>query len=151
MPNTIVRTRPDTVIYHEGKVKTGETINPGYLVEGTADAYEPHGTAAGTASPTFAIENSYEGKGTETAYAAGSQVYLVTAQAGAVLYAKLAANATAVTAGNFLESAGDGTLRKVSTDSATSQDERASVVAKALEDVDNSSGDSEAFIKIEVI
>jgi hypothetical protein len=52
--------------------------------------------------------------------------------------------------GDTLESAGNGMLRKATTDAATDDTQRNSSIGKALEAVDNSGGGSPARIKIEV-
>lgn len=127
-------------------------INPGHLVEITsADKVQVHGTAAANAQRAFAVENEVVGKGIDDAYATGDWVLYEVLQPGAEIQAVLAASATAVARGAFLESAGDGTLRVLTTAAATSQASRASVVAVALEAVDNSGGGSEAYITVEIL
>ena len=80
----------------------------------------------------------------------GSRVRYGGAHSGQEAYALLAASATAVVKGAPLQSAGDGTLRVLATDAATSQSERNGIVAYALEAVDNSAGGSLARIKVRV-
>lgn len=89
-------------------------ITPGDLVEFTsALKYQRHSVAGGKAVKTFAVENELFGKGIATAYAANDRVLVESCHAGMEIYATLAANAAAIVAGDLLESAGDGTLRKV--------------------------------------
>lgn len=137
----------------EGNVLTGETINPGHLIDidpATGDLLV-HQTAAANAVPRFARERDWVGDDADDAYAAGERVDYFTARPGDRVYAKLAAAAAAVARGDFLESAGDGTLRVLTTDAATDDTQRESVVAQALEAVDNSGGGSEAWILVEVL
>jgi hypothetical protein len=85
-----------------------------YNASGTAKTRK-HSTAAGPAAKLFALEQEYLGEGITTSYASGDQVILGIFHSGDEVYAKLAANAPAIVAGDLLESAGDGTLRKVLT------------------------------------
>ena len=127
-------------------------LSPGHLIKlNNAGKVLKHATAGGTLSPSFAVEYEYDTSDIATAYATGDRVRYVVATTGARIKGKLAASAAAIVIGDYLESAGDGTLRKVSTDTATSQDERNSVRFQAVEAVNNSSGSSEVFIKVEVI
>lgn len=130
----------------------GTAINPGYLVALAADGdVDPHGTAASNAMRMFALENELVGKGITDAYAVGERVKCWFPAPGSEVRAVLAANAPAIVIGDFLESAGNGTVRKVVVDAATDQGQRAAVVGQAIEAVDNSAGGSEAFISIAVI
>ncbi len=126
-------------------------LSPGHLINWTVPArfWTCHGRWHIVTA--FATEYEYDSSDVDTAYTTGDRVRYVVAMTGAKIKAKLAASATAIVIGDYLESAGDGTLRKVSTDTATSQDERNSVRFQAVEAVDNSSGSSEVFIKVEVI
>ena len=146
-PNTI--TLKGNGIRKEG-VASG-TITPGYLVEfGGANDLQAHSTAAANARKAFAVENELLGNGIDDDYTVGEQVHYAVFGTGEEVYALVAAAATAVTKGAALESAGDGTLRILTTDTATDDTQRDSVVAYALEAVDNSGGASEARIKVEV-
>lgn len=132
--------------------KAGGTITPGYLLEvNSSGNVIAHNTAAANAQRLFAVENTPFNKGIDDDYSTNDQVQVVYAWPGCKINALVAASATAITTGDFLESAGDGTLRKLSTDAATDDTQRASVVAVAEEDVDNSSGTSEARIKVTVV
>ena len=126
-------------------------ITPGHLVEfGGAQELQAHGTAAVNARKAFALENDLIGGAIGTAYALNQTVQYGVFPQGAEVYALVAAAATAVTKGAALESAGDGTLRILTTDAATDDTQRDSVVAYALEAVDNSGGGSAARIRVEV-
>ncbi len=126
-------------------------INPGHLVEfGGAQELRVHAGAGLNARKAFALENDLIGGGIGDAYALNQTVQYGVFPPGAEVYALLAAAATAVTIGLALESDGDGTLRLLTTDAATDDTQRDSVVAYALEAVDNSGGGSEARIRVEV-
>lgn len=128
-----------------------EAITPGHLIEfGGANDLQKHSTAAANARKAFAVENDLVGDDISTAYATGERVQYEVFHAGTEVYALVAAGATAVTKGAALESAGDGTLRILATDAATDDTQRDSVVAYALEAVDNSGGGAEARIKVEI-
>jgi hypothetical protein len=127
-------------------------ITPGYLVDENASGLlKPHSTAGKNASPAFARENEVIGSDITVDYAINDQVLYTVLPPGAEVYALVAASASAIIIGSFLESAGDGTLRIATTDAATDDTQRAAVVGKALVALDNSSGGAEARIKIEVV
>lgn len=93
-------------------------IKPGYLVfRNSSNKFAKHATAGGFCPPFFALEKAflgYEDNPTiDTQYAADDQVAAAVCRAGDEVYALLAAAAPAVAIGDLLESAGDGTLRKV--------------------------------------
>lgn len=130
----------------------GGAITPGHLISRDAnDELVVHAVAAGTAAPTFAVENEVIGKGIDDAYAANDQVLYEHVQPGSEVYALVAAAAAAIVVGDYLESAGDGTLRKVAVSAATAQSSRNSVVARAIEAVDNSAGGAAARIMVETL
>lgn len=90
-----------------------EAITPGHLVEfGGAKDYRKHSTIGGAARRAFALENDLIGKGIDDAYALGDQLQVGLFVPGAECYAITNA---AVTKGDPLESAGDGTLKAAST------------------------------------
>ena len=138
-------------VIHE-QFSAAAAISPGHLVEmASATTVQKHGTAAANAARTFAVERGEMGKSVTTAYATGDRVKVAHARAGDRILARVAAAATAITAGMFLESAGNGCLRKLTTDAATDDTQRVSVVARAMEAVDNSGGGSEVFIVVEIV
>ena len=116
--NTIVLKGADNRRVSE--YQAGVAVNPGYLCKlyaATTLKVKPcdvAGTVKG--AKLFAIEQEYIAKGTGTQYAIGDTVMLHPALPGDVIYAKLAASATAITLGDFLEPANDGTLKKVTAD-----------------------------------
>lgn len=130
----------------------GATITPGELVTlNSSNEVIPHGTAAGNAQAAFAKENEVIGGGIDDTYASGDNVIYEVLPPGAEVYALVAAAAGAIVIGDYLESAGDGTLRKLAASASTAQSARNSVVARAIEAVDNSGGGARARIKVEVI
>jgi hypothetical protein len=93
----------------------GGAITPGMLVsKNSDDEIVAHATAAGTAIPKFALEDDLQGKGIDDAYAEGDKAQCWTPTRGDRVYALLKAESAAVAIGDFLESAGDGTLQKFS-------------------------------------
>lgn len=148
-------TTPNTVILKGNGIrkegKASAAITPGHLIEfGGANDLRVHATAAANARKAFAVENDLVGDGIATAYATGERVQYEVFGSGCEVYALVAASATAITKGAALESAGDGTLRILTTAAATTQAQRDGVVAYALEAVDNSGGGSPARIKVEI-
>jgi hypothetical protein len=129
-------------VFKEGNA--GGAITPGHLVtiNTTAEAVVVHATAAAAASKLFAVENDIIGKGIDTAYASGDRVYYVACQPGCEINALVAAAAAAIVRGDLLESAGNGTLRKLAAGVA---------LARALEAVDNSAGGTPHRLRVEVL
>lgn len=134
-------------------------IVPGMLVQQAADGkFDPHGTAKAPAVPAFAFEQELVDEAdVDTAYAAGDRLYYGVCSSGAEVYALVAASAAAVVIGDLLESAGDGTLRKITALSQlTSGNYTVTAagipVARAMEAVDNSAnGSTRARIIVEVL
>lgn len=163
------------------ELPAGVAINPGYLLAMYNNSgvlnYKPHAVAGGKALKIFALEQDYIGKGITTQYAIADTVQAGIFTSGDEVAVRLAANAVAITQGDFLESAGDGTLRKcvditaavgtpittriladvtgtptqtlINNDMATiaSVLDFPGAVAQALESIDNSSGGAEVFIR----
>ena len=120
-------------------------ITPGHLIEFTsAGKVQKHSSAGGTALTMFALEDELQGKGISEAYSADNPVQCWVAGRGDMVYALVAAGATAITAGDFLESAGDGTLRKYASGVK---------IAQAVESVDNSASSisTEARIVVRIL
>ena len=115
--NTIVLKGADNRRVSE--YQAGVAINPGYLCKlysSTTLKVKPNDVAAVAKIPKlFAIEQEYIAKGITTQYAIADTVMLHAALPGDMIYAKLAASATAITLGDMLEPSNDGTLRKAST------------------------------------
>jgi hypothetical protein len=91
-------------------------LKPGHLIELLSTGkVAKHATPGGLAERMFALEHQLEGYPVNLmdAYAADDPVQITLAYPGDVIQARLAAAAVAVVVGDVLESAGDGTLRKV--------------------------------------
>lgn len=120
-----------------------ETITPGMLVNvDSTDKLIKHATEGGASMKAFAVENDLEGKEITDNYVADDYAQAEILRNGDEVYTFIEANGTAVVIGDLLESAGDGTLQKLTTGVA---------IAQALEAVDNSAGGTPARIKARVL
>jgi hypothetical protein len=128
-------------------------ILPGMLIKriATSGKCAVHATAAGNAVKMFAVENEVVGGDIDDAYLDEDNVLAEVMQPGSEVYAFLPANAAAVVIGDYLESDGTGRLRKAVTDAATDDTQRVSVVATALEAIDNSANGSPVRIRVEIL
>jgi hypothetical protein len=134
------------------EAQANAAITPGHLVETMSTGkIRKHSTAAGNAKTQFAVENELAAKEISVDYAADDTCFYMICDGCNEVNALVAAAAPAITRGDFLESAGDGTLRKVVVAAATSSAQRNSVVAIALESVDNSGGGTPVRLKVEVL
>lgn len=115
--------------------KAGAAITPGHLIDisGLTDVVV-HAGAGKTAAPRFALERDELGNEISVAYATNDQVKMGSFAPGMRVNALLASGANVVS-GDFVESAGDGTLQKVVTDAATDDTQRRSTVGQVLETV----------------
>jgi hypothetical protein len=87
-------------------------ITPGHLVEVMSTGkVRVHTTAEGNVLPMFAIEDELQGNDIDTAYVAADQVQVWIPTRGDIVNAILADEEN-VAIGDFLTSAGDGTLKK---------------------------------------
>jgi len=125
---TIVTKGKDRCIFKEGVAGAG--ITPGHLLQGLPAALLVHAVAAGTALPMFAVEDELQGKEISVAYVATDSVRYVVAPAGTEIAA--IADGTGVTAGDIVESNGDGTFQTQAASATTAQSARHSVVGRAL-------------------
>jgi len=120
-------------------------ITPGHLVErdATDGDIQVHGTAGGNAAAQFAIEHGAIGNGVDDAYSAADQVLFAHCRPVDEVNALVAAGAAAIAIGDYLESAGDGTLQKHTPQAvdeggaATFTSYLNAIVGRALEAVDN--------------
>ena len=121
-------------------------LYPGHLVERTsADKVQKHSGSGSTALVMFAIEDENQGKGIDDAYAAAARVVCWMPQRGDQVQAVLS-DGENVVIGDYLESNGDGTLKKF-TAATTNKD--GAVVAQADEALnlsDSSGGESEGTL-----
>jgi hypothetical protein len=92
-------------------------ITPGHLLQiDSAGKVVVHATAGGNQTPLIALEDELWGKTIDDAFASGDPVQVWTAQRGEVAY-MLLKDGENVAIGDYLESAGDGTLQKHVADS----------------------------------
>lgn len=117
---TVLKGQP---ILDESGVASG-TVKPGHLVKGVSTIVV-HASAGGAAARRWALERDEMGSGIDTAYAASDVVKVGSFAPGMQLYAFVASGQTIV-ADDFLESNGDGALRKYGS---------GVIVARALEAV----------------
>lgn len=131
--------------YHNfDEATAAEAISPGHLVRRDANGkFIKQATAGAVNRRTVAVENDIFGKGVTDAYAVNDRVLAVALMPGDTFYGRLAAAATAVGVGDYLEAHTDGTLKKTATAAGAS--------FQALEAVDNSAGGTEVFIHVEVL
>ena len=111
-------------------------ITPGHLVElMSTDKVRVHAGAGLSAQRAFAVEDDLQGNGITDAYSALDRVQFNVMAPGEEVYAILA-DGESVAKGDKLESAGDGTLRKVDTDSSAATIEVGSIVGISLDTLD---------------
>ena len=117
-------------------------ITPGHLVElypTTAGYVRMHSTASGNVLPMFALEDESQGKGIDDAYAASDKVQVWIPTRGDIVNALLA-DGQNIAIGDFLESAGNGSLQKYVADVDSSADITTiygnAIVGQATEAVD---------------
>ena len=147
---------PNTVFlkgeYITKEGNAGAAITPGHLVEYYLDSgvekVRVHGTADGPAEKSFAFEHEDVGGGIDDAYAAADRTKIIYPTPGSEIYALVAASASAIVTADFLGSAGDGTVKKVTVGASTLA---GSVLAVARESKDNSGGSTPVRIRIAVL
>ena len=115
------------------------TITPGHILAITsAGKYAVHPTAGGRWGGAVADMADYNGKGIDDNYVANDNVFAWNVVRGCEINGLVAATAPAIAVGDYLASAGDGTLKKSTTP--------AEYIAQALVAVDNSAGGTPARI-----
>lgn len=123
---SITRYNPNTIFLGGGRVvindlAASEAITPGHLVERFNNAgvirFKKHATAGGNTAKLVATEQSMLNKGVDDAYAANDLVEVAALQTGSTAW-MLIASGQNITAGQRLESAGDGTLRAIASGTA---------------------------------
>lgn len=129
------------------EIKAGGAITPGMLLELDSSAEViAHNSAGQNVLPMFALENELEGEGISDAYAEDDKVQVWIPYRGDIVYAILA-DGNDITTGDFLESAGDGSLQKHTPDTESSGEASTTysnqIVGVALEDVDTSGSSAE--------
>lgn len=113
-------------------------ITPGHLVELMSTGnIRVHASAGQNAQRMFAVEDELQGNGISTAYAANARAFYRVMLPGDEVYA-LINNGENVSIGDFLESAGNGCLKKHTADSAGAVEYPEGIVGIAKEAVDMS-------------
>lgn len=139
-------------------------IVPGMLVTdstgGAAGKLKPHNVADGGARPAFAIQALAPQVSTlppsaieviDVPYAIGDSVRWVLAHPGDTIYAILPAAAAAIVQGDDLVSNGDGSLKKATAATAVTVGISRSIVAKAVEAINNSGGGTPVRIRVRAV
>lgn len=130
--------------------KAAEAITPGMLLEfNTSGDLIKHDSAGGNLAAMFAIENSLQGDEVGDAYASGARVQYVHARPGDEIQAYLY-DGESVSINDFLESAGNGYLRKAH-DTESDDIYNNNIVGVALETLDLSSALGTTRIRIRVV
>lgn len=109
-----------------------EAITPGHLIELSGGQWRKHTGSATNAPPIFALEREELGLDIDTAYAIGDYVKAGRMSKPSKVNALIASGQN-ITANDYVESAGNGTLKKVATDAATDDTQRLSLVGQADE------------------
>lgn len=133
-------------------------LTPGHLLEITsAGKVQKHSVAGGNVTPLIALEDELWGKTIDDAFAANDPVQVWTAQRGEVAY-MLLKDGENVVIGDYLESAGDGTLQKHVEDIDSAADVTViygnQLVGIAMEAVDmsgSSGADPSGRIKVRIV
>lgn len=135
----------------------GGTITPGDLVTlNSAGQLIRHATAKGANLRMFAVENDLVGKGIDDNYVVNDYAQAEILPAGGEVLAFVAAAASAIVIGDYLESDGAGGLRKLTPASQSGTTPFAVVtegraIAQAIQAVDNSGGAARARIKVTLL
>jgi hypothetical protein len=126
--------RNEFAVVHNEDLAAGEAITPGHLMGVSSGEWVKHAGAGKNAAPWFALERDELGNDMDEAYAADDIVKAGFCPPGTHVNA-WCASGTDLTIGDYVESAGDGTLRELGVDAATDQDEREATVGMVMEDV----------------
>jgi len=123
----------------------GTAFTPGMLLEfDTNFNLKPHSVAAGPFGGMFALEDELQGGGIDTQYEVGNVAQVWIPTRGDMVYAFLAPGQNVVV-GDFLVSAGDGTLEKYNPSAG------GTIVAQAMEAVDLTSSSVSGRIQTRIV
>ena len=119
------------------EAQANAALYPGYLLEKLSTGkVRAHATAGGSWGGHVALEDALQGNGVDDAYAANDLVFVATFRKGDKANLVLADGETIVI-GDLVESAGDGTIRKLQGESSAVQPEEPnSIVGEANEALD---------------
>jgi hypothetical protein len=129
-----------------------EAITPGHLIAldstGKAIKHNVAGPAAAAGANIqgmvrVAVEQDFFGKGIDDAYALNDRVVYQPLDTGCEFMALVAAAAPAIAYNDYVESAGNGTVRKTTI--------LANAIGRATVALDNSAGGSPARLRVEVL
>lgn len=138
-------------VVNEALAAAATVIKPGHLVEEiAAGTVQEHGGAGLSAQRLIALTDTSTGGTIDDVYTVAATVRYGAFHSGQKTFMRLAAAATAVIIGTPLESDGDGTVRLATADAATDTAQRNSIVAYAVEAVDNSGGGAEVFVEVRI-
>jgi hypothetical protein len=133
--NKVIALRGEPIV--DEQLTASAAITPGDLIEISSGQWQRHGSAGLNAAAVFALERDEGGVGIATDstddYAVNDYVKAGFFKPGERVNALIASGQN-LSQGAFLESAGDGTLRALTTDAATDDTQRVSVVAMSAED-----------------
>lgn len=127
-----------------------ETISPGHLIElNSDDKFQNHSTAGGSVAPCFADIDKWQGNDLDDDYSADDLVAGWYAGPGDIVRnAVLVSTSSDVSIGDFLESNGDGKLRKHEPTTDTEEVRDRQIVGFALEAVTLSGDDEKIDVQI---
>lgn len=129
--------------------KASEAILPGHLLEiDSTNTAAKHGTEAGFHNRMVALENQLDGSGITDAYADAETVTIANCKPGDVVQMIIKDGET-IAIGDFLESAGDGTLQEITAFDAGTPAPAGIPVAVALEAASPSG--STATIPVQIV
>lgn len=124
------------------------TITPGMLIERTSsNTVQAHSGAGQNAQRLFAVEDDLQGKEIGENYSAANAVQFHACRPGDEVYAILATSQTVVI-GDFLESAGNGYLRKHTASSAGAIEYPEAIVGTALTAVTTTSAVARIVVEV---
>lgn len=105
MPRNVILLRGNA--REESGIVSANTT-PGMLIEYTSTGFRPHNTGGGAAAAIFArAQHENDGAGIDTAIASGDEATAIYPDKGAKINA---VTADTITRGEFVQSAGDGTV-----------------------------------------
>lgn len=137
-------------LYKEANV--AEAITPGHLIALNSSGEMIKHNVAGPAAAAganiqgqvrVAVENDFFGKGIDDAWAVNDRGIYQSLDTGCEFMALVAAAAPAIAYQDYVESAGNGTVRKTTV--------IANAIGRALEAVDNSAGGTQVRLRVEVL
>ena len=147
----LIKAHPEPVLE---EYKADAALTPGHLLEiNSTNEVKKHATSGGKCYALIALENSQQGKSITDDYVLGEQVYCAWLRTGDEFFGILA-NGENVGQGDYLESNGDGTFKKLVADTSALSIKVGSLKFMANEAVDMSGStgaDPSGRIRVKVI